>query len=313
MILVMGATGHIGSKIVRHLLENKHPVRCVARKFPDKAAYAGADLAIGDANNVAFLSDAMRGCTSVFTMIPPDLKAEEVRFFQNKFGEVIAECIEEAGIKKVVNISSVGADLLSGTGPILGLHDQEERLEEVTSADIVHLRAAFFMENLFQGIPSISQMNKYFGTIRPEVRMPMVATKDIAARAAFLLMNPDFDGPNIEYLLGQRDITHEEALRAIGEAIGKPDIEYVYSDPQEARHAMVGSGMTEDWANAFLEMAEAMNNGTISSTLARDKSNTTPTSIEDFARTAFLDEYNKFLGKERPKTDRRPPSRDMHP
>ncbi|MNJ99751.1 NAD(P)H azoreductase [compost metagenome] len=304
MILVMGATGHVGSKIVRHLMENKHPVRCVARKFPNKEEYRGADLAIGDANNVSFLSDAMRGCTAVFTMIPPDPTAEEVRFYQNKFGEVIAESIEEAGIKKVVNLSSIGADLENATGPILGLHDQEERLNEVTTADIVHLRPAYFMENLFQGMSSIVSMNKYFGLLDPDLKLPMIATEDIATRAAFLLMNPEFDGQNIEYLLGERDVSHNEAIKVIGKALGRPDLEYIKANTKEARNAMIGSGLSAAWADEYLIMAEAMNNGSIAATVKRDATNTTPTSIERFAETTFLEEYNKALSKEASKASR---------
>ncbi len=96
----MGATGQVGSKITKHLLAHGEKVRCVARKFPNKEEFRGAELAQGDANSVAFLADAMRGCSAAFTMIPPDMTAKEVRFYQNKLGEVIAEAIEEAGVKK---------------------------------------------------------------------------------------------------------------------------------------------------------------------------------------------------------------------
>ncbi|WII72844.1 NmrA family NAD(P)-binding protein [Bdellovibrio sp. 22V] len=293
MILVMGATGNIGSKIVTHLLANGQKVRCVARKFPNKEAFQGAELAIGDANNVSFLMDAMRGCSAIFTMIPPNMQAEEVRFYQNKFGEVIAEAIEEASIKKVVNLSSIGADLESGTGPVLGLHDQEERLNEITHADIVHLRPTYFMENLLAHISSIKSMNRIFGVFPEDVPMPMIATRDIAARAAFLLMNPDFKSHNVEYLLGQRDVSHAEVAKILGQAIGKPDLEYVEVPPKEMRNSLIGAGMTKDWADVMLEMAESFSNGTIGATVQRDKTNTTATTLEEFARTTFLDAYNR--------------------
>ncbi|KYG62127.1 NmrA family NAD(P)-binding protein [Bdellovibrio bacteriovorus] len=298
MILVMGATGNIGSKIVTHLLAHGQKVRCVARHFPNKENFQGAELAQGDANNVSFLMDAMRGCSAIFTMIPPNPKAEESRFYQNKFGEVIAEAIEEAGIKKVVNLSSVGADLESGTGPILGLHDQEERLGEITHADIMHLRCTYFMENLNNNISSLIGMNRFFGTINGDVPIPMVATRDIAARAAFLLMNPDFKSHNVEYLLGERDISMNEAVKILGAAVGRPDAEYVEVPPQEMRNYYIGAGLSEDWADVYLEMEDAFGNGTIAGTFQRNKINTTATSIEEFARTTFADAYNKALAKQ---------------
>lgn len=304
MILVMGATGNIGSKITTHLLANGQKVRCIARKFPNKEAFRGAELAQGDANDVGFLMDCMRGCSAIFTMIPPNLSAPEVRFYQNKFGEVIAEAIEEAGVKKVVNLSSFGADLESGTGPVLGLHDQEERLNTITHADVVHLRAAYFMENLLSGIPSIISMNRYFGAMPAEVPLHMIATRDIAARAAFLLMNPDFKGHNVEYLLGERELNHEEAMRIIGQAIKKPDLEYVEVPSVEMRNYLIGAGLSQDWADSIIEMSRALSNGTISGTVKRDKKNTTATSMEEFARTTFLDAYNKALGADAARSPR---------
>ncbi len=309
MILVMGATGHVGSKITTHLLANGQKVRCVARHFPDKTAFQGAELAQGDANNVSFLTDAMRGCSAVFTLIPPNFSAPEVRFYQNKFGEVIAEAIEEAGIKKVVNLSSVGADLESGTGPVLGLHDQEQRLNEITHADIMHLRPTYFMENLFGGLSTIISMNRYFGTIPGDIPISMIASRDIAARAAFLLMNPDFKSNNVEYLLGERDLTHEEIIRVLGQTIKKPDLEYVEVPAKEMRNYLIGAGIGEDWADSFLELADSFTNGTITGTITRDKMNTTATSIEEFARTTFLDAYNKALLAESPSKARPSESR----
>lgn len=299
MILVMGATGQVGSKIVSHLLQHNQKVRCVARSFPRKEQFKGADLALGDANNVSFLADAMRGCSAAFVMIPPNLQAPEVRYYQNKLGEVIAEAIEEAGLKKVVNLSSVGADLESGTGPILGLHDQEERLNEVTHADIYHLRPTYFMENLLSGIPSIISMNRYFGTMDGEVPCHMVATRDIAARAAFLLMNPDFTSHNVEHLLGPREVSFNEAIQVLGDHIQKPDLEYVQVPPKEMRSYLIGAGMSEDWAEQMIEMSDAFNNGSISATVQRDKLNTTATTIEDFARTTFLEAYRRAMSSDR--------------
>lgn len=298
MILVMGATGKVGSKITAHLLANGQKVRCVARHFPNRAAYPGAEFAEGDANNVSFLTDAMRGCKSVFTLIPPNFLAKEVRYYQNKFGEVVAEAIEEAGIKKVVNLSSVGADLESGTGPILGLHDQEQRLNEITRADIVHLRPTYFMENLIDGIPGILSFNQYFNSFAKDVPVPMIASRDIAARAAFLLMNPDFNLQTEEYLLGERDISFDEVIKILGQAIKKPNLEYVELSATEMKKRMMGAGIPEDWADGFNDMATSFNNGTIAGTLQRNKVNTTATSIEEFARTTFADAYRKAVSDE---------------
>ena len=295
MILVMGATGQVGSKVVTHLLANTQHVRCVARKFPHKSLFAGAEFAEGDANNVAFLTDAMRGCSAVFTMIPSDTSTQDARYYQNKMGEVIAAAIEEAGIKKVVNLSSVGADLEAETGPILGLHDQEGRLNAVTRAEIIHLRPTFYMENLLQGIPAILATNNFFGTIPADVPVSMAATQDVASRAAYWLMNPTFRARSVEYILGERDVTFAEVIRVLAENIKKPDLAYFEIPKEEMLRFMLEAGMSESWAHAYNDLNEAIGNGTLAGTVQRSKMNTTGTSLEEFARTAFLKAYTDAL------------------
>lgn len=312
MILVMGATGQVGSKITAHLLANNETVRCLARHFPKPDLFQGADLAQGDANDVAFLSQAMRGCKSVFTFIPNDKSATEVRYSQNKYGEVIAEAIEEAGIKKVVNLSSVGADLETGTGPILGLHDQELRLNEITHADIVHLRPAFFMENLLSSIPTIITDDRIYNVIPSEIPFPMIATRDIASRAAFLLMHPDFKDSKIEYLLGERDISMEEVASVLSNSLKKNNLKYSELSPDEMKQLYLKQGINEDWADSYIELSIALGNGTIAGTIERDKINTTATTIEEFSRTTFAEAYRTVLSQELNRRMRQHTDRDAH-
>jgi uncharacterized protein YbjT (DUF2867 family) len=289
MILVMGATGHIGSKIIANLLTRGLKVRGLARHFPNPENFRGAELIHGDANNVSVLMDAMRDCSAVFTMIPPDPSATNPRYYQNKFGEVIAEAIEEAGVRKVVNLSSAGADQAEGTGPIVGLHDQEERLNEITHADIMHLRCGFFMENLLTSVPTIFSAKRIYGTLPGDLPMSFCATKDIADRATELLINPSFKGHNVEYVLGERDVTMDEVARIISAIMQMPGIEYAQLSDADMKGAMLGAGLTEGWADSYNEMNHAFVDGKIGKGIARTSRNTTPTSIEEFARTTFLE------------------------
>ncbi|UYL08787.1 NmrA family NAD(P)-binding protein [Bdellovibrio sp. SKB1291214] len=295
MILVMGATGHVGSKVATELLSQGHEVRVLARHFSEPEKFAGADIIVGDANSVDTMMHALRECSAAFVMIPPDYKALEQRFSANKVGEVIAEAIEESGIKHIVNLSSAGADLESGTGPVLALHDQEQRLNNISGLNIVHLRPAYYMENLTAEIPTIMAMDKIFGIIPEDAPVDLVATKDVAARAAFLLANPTFRSHNVEYVLGERTLSYREIARVLGQTIGKPTLEYAEVPDTELRNYLVGSGMSESMADAMIELDHAAGNGLLASSYARDKNNSTVTSIEKFARTTFLDAYNQAL------------------
>ena len=295
MILVMGATGQVGSKVVAHLLANDQKVRCLARHFPDKAAFKGAELVAGDCNNVSLLAQMMRGCNSVLTMIPEDFSVPQVRLYQNKIGEAIAEAIEEANIKKVVNLSYLGADLDKGTGLLLGYHDQEERLNKITQADIIHLRPSYFMENLLKEIPDIIASNQIFGSLAAEVPVSMIATQDIAARIAFLLMAPNFEGRATEALLGERDLSMNDVAQIVGHAIKKNNLDYFELSPPEMIRKWKKSGVSENGCEMLSEYYEAHNNGSIAGTTQRSKLNTTATSLEEFAKTTFAEAYRQAI------------------
>jgi uncharacterized protein YbjT (DUF2867 family) len=313
MILVMGATGQVGSKITGHLLSANQEVRCLARHFPNKELFKGADIRQGDANSVAFLSQAMRGCDAVFTMTPPMPLEAEIRYAQNKFGEVIAEAIEEAGIKKVVNLSSVGANLDSGTGPIVGLHDQEQRLNEITHSDVMHLRSAYFMENLLDHISDIISYNRIYDIIPADIPISMIATQDVAARAAFLLMNPHFEGHSVEYLLGERDLSFSEISKILRSALKKSDLEYEEISAFEKKKMLLKTGLLPSWADAFIEISEALANGTLAGSQQRTKLNSTATSIESFASTTFLNAYHQAVTEAMKLRTKLGGTRETHP
>jgi uncharacterized protein YbjT (DUF2867 family) len=287
MLVITGATGNIGSKAVEILLKRGEKVRVVGRDaahvrgFVDK----GAETAIGNMTDTAFLTGAFAGADAVFTMIPPNYDAPDFRVYQNEIGAGIADAITKSGVKYVVNLSSQGAELPGGTGPILGLRDQEQRLNGLTGVNVMHLRPTYFMENLLMNIPLINQMGIAGSAVRGDQKFAMIATKDIAARVAEHLVRRDFAGKVVKDLLGQRDLTLDEAISVIGNKIGWPELKYVQFPYAEAEKGMVAMGISPDLSRLFVEMSRALNDGIFASGRPRTTENTTPTAIEEFAET----------------------------
>jgi uncharacterized protein YbjT (DUF2867 family) len=211
--------------------------------------------------------------------------------YQNRVGEAIVSALSKARVPRVVNLSSVGAHLSEGTGPIRGLHDFEKKFDKLGDAEVVHLRAAYFMENLLWNIPVIREHGVNGSPIRPDMAIPMVATMDIADEAARLLLAKTLVGHSVRYLLGPRDLTMTEATRILGEAIGKPDLRYILFPEDEARKAMSGMGMSDNVVEGLLEMQRGFNAGRIRPTQERNASNTTPTALGEFAQTVFARSY----------------------
>jgi len=283
MYVVMGATGNTGGVVARRLLENGKQVRAIGRNEEALAALKtkGAETAAGDASDTAFLTRAFEGAEAVYALVPPNLQAVDGREYQLAIGRSITEALRGAKVKKVVLLSSIGAEHPDGTGPIAGLHYVEKMIEEL-GIDALFLRAGYFMDNAYSSLPLIKGQGINGGLIRGSVPVAMVATQDIGEVAAEALLRLDFEGVNHREVIGPRDYSLGDVTKIIGEKIGKPDLPYVEFPEADFRGALVGAGMSESIADGFVEMSHAISDGRVKSH-GRDASNVTPTTFEKFA------------------------------
>lgn len=285
MIAVMGATGRTGGGIVRRLLEAGEPVRALGRSqrrlFGLKIA--GAEVLAGAASDAAYLTDAFRRAESVFTLLPYDPTVPDYHAGQARMGEAITEAIRAAEVRRVVFLSSVGADLPSGTGFIASLYAQEQRLRQLGAVDVLVLRCGSFFENFAASLDLIRTAGINGDTVAPDVRVPMIATRDIATVATGALLDPDWEGFTVRELLGERDLSYAEATGIIGARLGQPDLPYVQFPDGELAAALAAAGFAADSIRSQLELNRALNDGTIVSREGRTTRNTTPTRFEDYA------------------------------
>jgi len=150
------------------------------------------------------------------------------------------------------------------------------------------------MENLLPQVQVIRNFGIVGGPVRPDLKLPMIATRDIGAHAAELLRGRAFAGKQARELLGQRDVTYTEVASLIGKAIGKPNLAYSQLPAEQVKRAFVQMGMSANIADLLLEMSEAMNSGHMVALEPRFPQNTTPTSIETFLTQEFVP---RFQGK----------------
>jgi uncharacterized protein YbjT (DUF2867 family) len=283
MYVITGATGNTGSEIAQKLLKSGKKVRAIARdksKLQSLEAL-GAEISQGALDDTNFLTKTFEGATAVYAMIPTDVRAQNLFEYMDRIGASIYEALQQSKVPNVVNLSSIGAELPSGTGPISGLHHQEQRLNQL-DANVLHLRPTFFMENFLMDIPMIREMGIMGSPARPDLVLPMIATKDIGDVAADRLNRLDFKGKTVLDLLGPRDVGYAEAAKILGAAIGKPDLPYVEFSYEDAEKGMIQGGIAPDIASKYVEMYRAFNDGLIKP-LPRKPENITPTTIEEFA------------------------------
>ena len=295
LFVVTGASGHIGRRLAELLLEGHRRVRVVARREePLRALEAhGAEALPGDLKDPEFARRAFAGAHAAFTMLPPILAEQDLRGLQNQLSEALAYGLREARVPYVVNLSSIGAEVPYGTGPIAGLHDHEERLDRLDGVNIVHLRPTSFMENHLHAVAAVRQAGIYPGTFRSDLPIPMIAAADIAQDAARLLAGLEFEGKSTRSLLGARDYTMAEAAHVLGSAIGKPELSYVEVTDEQAHQAMVAQGFPAHMADVMLEMNRAFNSGKIRPEEPRLPDNTTFTTLESWA-PHFADAYRRL-------------------
>lgn len=294
MIVVAGATGNTGKVVAEKLLARGQKVRVIGREASrlEPLVSSGAEAFVADLTDAGALTRAFAGATAVYVMIPPSLAAADVRAHQEQVSDAAAAAIRGAGVEYAVLLSSVGAEKAEKTGPVVGLHSFEQKLNSIPALNALFVRAGYFMENLLPQIGVIKGFGMLGGPVSPGLRLPMIATRDIGAFAAEALLHLDFKGRQTREILGQRDIAYTEVAGIIGKAIGKPDLAYTQLPPEQLRPALTQMGMSASMADMLLEMAAALNSGYMAALEPRSAANTTPTSIEQFVAEEFVPRYN---------------------
>ncbi len=295
MYVVLGASGNTGHVVANRLLAGGQKVRVVGRNAShlQPLTAKGAEAFIADVTDAGALAKAFHQADSAYVMIPPNPTSNDPVGYSNRVSDAIAAAVQNAAIKNVVALSSVGADKESGTGPVVGLHNLEQKLNQIIGANVLHLRAGYFMENTLPQVNAIRQMGAVGTPVRPDLKLPMIATRDIGAAAANALLHPTIRGKQTRELLGQRDITYTEVATIIGQAIGKPDLKYVQVPDDQFRSVLVQMGMSDQFARLLLEMIAAVNSGYMRALEPRTPQNTTPTTYETFVADTFVPAYQQ--------------------
>jgi uncharacterized protein YbjT (DUF2867 family) len=293
MYVVTGATGNTGKVIAEQLLARGEKVRVIGRSTDRLLPLAGkgAEPFTADLTDAAALTRAFAGAQAVYAMIPPNLKSDHFRADQGRIADALVQALEQANVKHVVALSSIGADKPSGTGPVAGLHDLEEKLKSVAGLNSLSLRATYFMENTLAQAGIIKAIGKAAGPLRPDLKLPLIATHDIGVATAEALVARDFQGHQTRELLGQRDLDFKEITGIIGKAISKPDLEYIQLPDEQLRPAFQQMGISADVTGLYLEMSAALNSGHMRALEPRTARNTTPTTYEKFVAEQFVPVY----------------------
>jgi len=287
-IAITTPTGNIGRELTKRLLDQKGHELILLARTPDKLKKEqarGAKVVKADLGGAASVKKATQGADALFFLCPPNFAVPNYRAYYVELAKNGAEAVKANKIKHTVLLSSVGAHLSKGTGPILGLHDAEKIFAQATQG-LTILRPTWFMENHLWHLDEIKNMSSIFMPLSGNLTAPMIATVDVADRAARVITGPAPSRPTIVPLHGPKDYSLDECARIISRVIGK-EVRHVQVPPAKAREAMIGMGATEAVADTMLEMDAGLQAGRITDEAKRSPETTTPTTFETFVKNVF--------------------------
>jgi len=260
--VVLGSLGNISKPLAEKLVAAGHSVTIISSKA-EKAAQIealGAKAAIGSVDDVSFLANIFAGADAVYSMVPPNFGVGNWKKYIGGIGENIAAAVKVSGVKNVVNLSSVGAHMPDGCGPVSGLYFAEKALNGLDGVNVKNLRAGFFYLNFLGNISMIKNMGIIGGNYGEGTKLPLVHPEDIADAAAEEMLKLSFKGKNIRYVVSDEKTTNEVAA-ILGKAIGKPELPWINFKDEDTLAGMLQAGLPEEIAKNYAEMGAAMRNG----------------------------------------------------
>src|SRR5262249_21333653 len=293
MYVITGATGNTGNVAAKRLLAQGKKVRVIGRSADrlQALAAAGAESFVAELSDAASLAKAFAGAEAVYVMIPPNPASNDPLADRERIADALVSALKTSGVKHAVSLSSVGADKTDKTGPVVGLHQLEEKLNSVPGLNTLHLRAGYFMENTLGQAGAIKMFGTTGGPLKPDLKLAWIATQDIGEAAAAALLKRDFTGHQTRELLGERDLSMTEVAAIIGKGIGKPGLGCMQLPNMAVKPAFLQLGMSGPVADLILEMSDAMNSGHMCALETRCAANTTSTSYEEFVAKVFVPVY----------------------
>jgi uncharacterized protein YbjT (DUF2867 family) len=284
--VLTGSIGHITKPMAERLISAGHDVSIITSSNNNvaKIEALGAQALVGSVNDGDFVNSALANADGVYLMIPPNMGATNFFEAQQKVADNYVDAVLKNEIKNVVQLSSIGAHLRTGAGPIDGLAYLEEKLEAIEGINVKMLRPSYFFYNLFSMIPLIKHANIMGSNFNmKDEKFVLTHTNDIADVAADALLNLNFSGKSIEYISSD-ERTSTEITSVLGNAINKPGIPWVEFKDEDSLQGMLAAGLAPSISGAYVQMGKSIREGKLQEDYWKNKpSKMGKIKLEDFA------------------------------
>jgi uncharacterized protein YbjT (DUF2867 family) len=262
-IIVTGSLGHVGKPLTQLLVQKGHSVTVVSHN-PERQKdieALGAKAAIGSMEDAGFLASAFTGADAVYTMLAPGFN-QDIIAHSSKLANNYLQAIQQAGVKRIVHLSSIGAHTGKGNGLLVFHHNGENILKQLPpDVAITFMRPVAFYDNLLGFIPVIKSQGVIASNYGGEDAGPWVSPIDIAAAVTEEITSATA-GRKVRYVASE-ELTCNEIARILGAAIGKPDLKWIIIPDEQLQSGLVAAGMPPAIAAGMVEMNASARSGTL--------------------------------------------------
>lgn len=289
---ITGSLGHTGKPITQGLVKAGHTVTVVTSKADNAPAIEalGAKAAVGSVEDADFLKQAFAGADAVYLLIPPKWDVIGWRAFQNQVVDNYITAIQANDVRFAVLLSSVGAHLGEGTGPVDGVHDAEQKLAKVSGLNNKFLRPSYFMANLF-GMIGMVKNGGIMGSNFGGDTLVLTHTSDIADVALEELLTLGFTGHQVRYIASD-ERTGADIARVLGAAIGKPETPWVVFSDEQNMEGMKQAGLNDEIAASYTQMGKSLREGKMQADFFKNKPTYGKVKLEEFANNEFAPAFS---------------------
>ena len=290
-IIITGSLGNIGKPLTRQLVQKGHTVTVISSKDERQKDIEalGAKAAIGTMQDVTFLTKVFKTADIVYLMETWEgigsLFDQTVDFEagMRQIGNNYKQAIEQSGVKRVIHLSSVGAHSKKGYGTLSVHYDVEQILNQLPDdISIKFMRPVGFYTNMHRSIQTIKTQGAIISNYGGDEKEPWVSPLDIAQVIAEE-METLFEGRTVRYLASD-ELSPNEMVKILGEAIGKPDLKWVVIRDEELLEGMLAAGINAKIAKGLVDMQASQRGGLLFEDFYRNKPVLGKVKFKDFAR-----------------------------
>jgi len=284
MIVITTPGGQIGHQVLATLLDSGEALRVIDRDPSELPAEIGERVEVveGSHGDAAVVDAAVAGADAVFWLTPPNPQAPSVEAAYVGFTRPAAAAFKRHNLKRVVGVSALGR----GTpwADRAGFVTGSLAMDDLIAGSGVAYRALCnpsFMDNIARQVAAIANQDMFFSPIDGDRKLPTVATRDIAAAAARLLVDESWSGVDEVPLLGPEDLSFNDIAKITSDVLGK-QVRFQQTTFEAYKSQFLGFGMSDAMAQGQTDMAWAKNEG-IDNAVQRTPENSTPTSFRQWA------------------------------